>query len=346
MVTKIFYTGATGYIGGSVLDKLLHRSDASDFEITVLTRQAEKAKEFEKLGLKAIQGDLESSDLLREQCAAADIVMSNANADHEKSVDAMIEGMKKHKDQTGKTSVFIHVSGTGVIVVDAKGRAPKPEDPVYNDNDADQIETIPDDAPHRVVDLAIVAADKAGHLKSHIILPSTIYGISSAKKLLSSDSKEPLFNVHSDQMPKAVNMALDRGQPGHYGEGKCIWPHVHIEDLEELFMTVLDNAMTGKADHGREGFYFGINGHYEYRKASEAIGQAMKKRNVGKEYTPSPYEPELLSKYFPGLEWYVGSIGQGKAERAKKFGWKPKYTDDDFYAYLDEEVEAQIAKRK
>ena len=71
----------------------------------------------------------------------------------------------------------------------------------------------------------------------------------------------------------------------------------------------------------------------------------MKKRGVGKQYTPSPYEPDLVSKYFPGMEWYVGSIGQGKAERGKKFGWNPRYTDDDFFAWLDEEVEAQIALR-
>ena len=151
-------------------------------------------------------------------------------------------------------------SGTGVIVVDAKGRAPKPEDPVYNDNDANQIEQIPDDAPHRVVDLAIVAADKAGDGKSFIILPSTIYGITDPQVLVKGSNKDALINRHSDQMPKAINMALDRGQPGHYGEGKCIWPHIHIVDLQDLFMVILENALSGKADHGREGFYFGING--------------------------------------------------------------------------------------
>lgn len=347
MTTKIFFTGATGYIGGSVLDALLQRSDASKYYITVLTRKAEKAKEFERLGLNAVQGDLDSTNLIEQECAKADIVWSCANADHEASVKAMLKGMKKHKEETGTTSIFIHVSGTGVIVVDAKGRAPKPEDPVYDDTDADQIETIPKDAPHRVVDLAIVAADARGDCKSHIILPSTIYGISDPKILVGSKGeKDAVINRHSDQMPKAINMALDRGQPGCYGEGKCVWPHVHIKDLEQMFMVIFENAVSGKADHGREGFYFGINGHYEYRKAAEAIGAAMKKRNVGKAHTPSPYEPEVLSKYFPGAEWYVGSIGQGKGERARKFGWRPTYTTDDFYASFDEEVEAQLAKRK
>ena len=33
---------------------------------------------------------------------------------------------------------------------------------IWHDNDPDQIETLPDDAPHRTVELMIINADKQG----------------------------------------------------------------------------------------------------------------------------------------------------------------------------------------
>lgn len=51
-------------------------------------------------------------------------------------------------------------SGTGVLADDAAGLFAG--DTIYSDLDAKQIETIPDEAPHRVVDLAVVAADAEG----------------------------------------------------------------------------------------------------------------------------------------------------------------------------------------
>jgi hypothetical protein len=84
---------------------------------------------------------------------------------------------------------------------------------------------------------------------------------------------------------------------------------------------------------------------YEYRKAAEAIGKAMAKRNIGTSAEPSPYGPEL-KEAFGEMDWYVGSTGQARATHSRSIGWKPEFTTEDFYNSLDEEVEAQWEMQK
>ena len=72
MVNTIFILGATGYIGGSILQDLL---DDPNYSITALVRSAEKAKNLETFGVKVILGSLDDSDKVQQATAAADIVL-------------------------------------------------------------------------------------------------------------------------------------------------------------------------------------------------------------------------------------------------------------------------------
>ncbi|KAG6892211.1 hypothetical protein C0992_001465, partial [Termitomyces sp. T32_za158] len=101
----------------------------------------------------------------------------------------------------------------------------------------DQIETLAPSQPHRIVDLAIVEADRKGYVKTYIILPSTIYGLAS-NKLVDLGIQNP----HSIQIPALIDVSLNRGQGGMVGEGKNIWPNVHIDDSTEVLVTCLGPA--------------------------------------------------------------------------------------------------------
>lgn len=73
-MTKIFATGATGYIGGDALYAIANAHP--DYEITCLVRNSDKgalvAKDYPKI--KLVYGDLDSTDLLEEEAKKADIV--------------------------------------------------------------------------------------------------------------------------------------------------------------------------------------------------------------------------------------------------------------------------------
>lgn len=189
----------------------------------------------------------------------ADIVIQTADCDEYGFGRAMIEGMKAHKEATGEVPILLHTSGTGVLVVDAKGEPPKASDPIYDDSNVEQLKTIPKDAPHREGDLQILEADKKGYLKAYFVFPSTIYGEATGE-LGKGKWKGNLMNRRSIQIPLAIRLALKRGKPGVYGQGKNIWPHVHIDDLMKLYDLVFEIAKDGKGDHGENGYYFGENG--------------------------------------------------------------------------------------
>ena len=121
----VFFTGATGYIGGTVLQKLLSLPTPPSL-ITILIRDHQKAELLQKLevaGVKiqALIGSLEDFDKLRKAAEEHDVVVSTANCDDLNGISAMLDGMKQRKAKTGQTSLLIHTSGTGALVDNAKG---------------------------------------------------------------------------------------------------------------------------------------------------------------------------------------------------------------------------------
>ena len=73
----------------------------------------------------------------------------------------------------------------------------------------------------------ITEADTQGYLRAHIVLPSLIYGVASHALVHAGVSHST-----SIQIPTLIRAALDRGQAGMIGQGKSLWPDVHIDDSE------------------------------------------------------------------------------------------------------------------
>lgn len=118
-----------------------------------------------------------------------------------------------------------HQSGTGLIADTAAGLYAT--DKIWDDLDPDDLETLPDTAPHRDVDLAIINADNEGYVRAYLVAPSTIYGLA-AGKLVSAG----ISNNRSMQIPRLIGASLRRGRAGMVGMGLNIWPNVHIDDSE------------------------------------------------------------------------------------------------------------------
>ena len=56
-----------GYLGGTVLARLLAHPNASDFEITTIVRDVEKAKKLDSFGVKTVVGSFKSDHVLLQQ---------------------------------------------------------------------------------------------------------------------------------------------------------------------------------------------------------------------------------------------------------------------------------------
>ncbi|KAL0243896.1 hypothetical protein I308_105159 [Cryptococcus tetragattii IND107] len=351
---SVFFTGATGYIGGTVLEAVI-TSNTPPSKITVLIRDPAKINGFTSLEIARkhnvtivpLLGSLEEYNKLRDAAADHDVVVSCANADDLAGMKAILEGMKKRKEKSGHRPLLIQTSGTGVLADDARGEYPT--DTIYTDLNPSpatrwgpalhSIAEVADTAPHRNVDLEILKADQAGVIKSYTILPSTIWGFARGEVF-----EKGLSHPTSQQMPQLVEIAIKRKRAGVVGKGANIWPHVCIIDLSKLYSLVWEKATVPKPTigHGPAGYYFGVSGEYTLFGAASAIGQSLithKAVPEGTESTPTTFTKEEIDQYFDG-NYYSGSNSRGVADRSKSIGWNPRFTDEEqFYNDIDKEVQ-------
>ncbi|KAJ3514591.1 hypothetical protein NLJ89_g2290 [Agrocybe chaxingu] len=290
---KVFMTGVTGYIGGSVLSRLLRHPDAPSFSITVLVRSEEKANKLKDFGVNPVLGSIKDVALLEELSSRADILISLADSDDLAMGQAMLRGLKRRYAATDSVPILIQTSGTGVLADGSAGDYSS--DVIYNDDDPNQIETLADTQQHRYLDLALVQGDEEGYVRVYFILPSNIYGLATGNLVDAG-----IQNPRSIQIPSIINASLGRGRGGIVGAGKNIWNDVHIDDVADLYVALYDSIKTNPkgTGHGREGFYIAENGEHTMYQIGKAIAEDLVARGKATNPEPSTFTGEEINIYF------------------------------------------------
>jgi nucleoside-diphosphate-sugar epimerase len=113
---KAFVTGGTGFIGERLVRKLRERGD----DVVALVRSREKGKTLEGMGATLVEGDLSSSDAIRQGLDGADAVFHVAaiykvgipKKDHEAMYDANVRGTERVLDAAFQAGVgkIVYVS--------------------------------------------------------------------------------------------------------------------------------------------------------------------------------------------------------------------------------------------
>lgn len=111
------------------------------------------------------------------------------------------------------------------------------------------------------------------------------------------------------------------------GAGQSIWNNVHVHDLSDLFLLLVDAAVQGRSDDGLWGenaYYLAENGEHCWGDLTKVMANSA--AQLG--YIPSPavenLEIEEAKKYagFEAVSWGLNS--RGRARRARNLlGWKP-----------------------
>jgi len=87
---KIFMTGATGYIGGSVAERLMREGHA----ITGLVRSESGAEELRKRGMRPVAGSLDDAGEITRVSREAEAVIDTAEANHAGVVEAIASALR------------------------------------------------------------------------------------------------------------------------------------------------------------------------------------------------------------------------------------------------------------
>ncbi|KAJ3516695.1 hypothetical protein NLJ89_g967 [Agrocybe chaxingu] len=329
---NIFFTGVTGYIGGSVLSRLLKHKDAASFHITALVRSTEKAEKIKTLGVETIIGSYTDEDLtfLKEAASKADVVITAVDCDNLPAAQAILDGLKLKHEASGKAPILIHTSGTALLADDARGLSS--EHIHYSDTETDKLDALPVTTLHRNVDIPILETDKAGYIKAYIVTPSAVFGKPEGPLI-----ELGIQNSHTIVIPWLAKASIARKQGGHIGKGLNVWPAVHVEDNADLYLILFD-AVRAKPDEVPRGYYFTENFHYSSLEVSTVIAETLVELGISTDAKPSGFTVEEREKYFGAFWPLLGTNCYAKANRGRALGWKPKYGKEAFFADIKSEV--------
>ncbi|PWB27754.1 epimerase [Pseudomonas sp. NDM] len=285
---NVFVTGAAGFIGGSIATGLVQ----AGHKVTGLVRSAEQADELKALGMNAVIGTLDDSQLLTEQARAADAVINAASSDHRGAVEALLDALR------GSNKVFLHTSGSS-IVGDASGG--KSSDVIYYEDNLP--EPTVDKADRVAIDNLVLAAAKDG-VNSAVICNTLIYGHSLGVKR------------DSVQLPRLLKQARKSGVVRHVGSGQNIWSNVHIEDVVALYLLALTRNVPGT-------FYFVESGEASFIDMTTAMAEAL---NLGKPQD-WPLQDAEAEWGYEMANYGLGSNSRVRGKHARELlGWTPKRT--------------------
>jgi len=334
---SVFVIGATGYIGGSVLAAYV--SNHPEFVYTALVRNPKDNKAIESLGVRVLQGSNSDLDLVGKAVSENDIVLNCADADDLPLADAIIKGLftrAARKDGVRKP-VYIHTSGTGVVMDGPSGEFKDIK--IYDDNNEEDIRIIDAKQPHRSVDLQIFAAGENGAIDTYIIAPSTIYGT----------GRGPVRNI-SQQVNRIIRTGVRHKQVLQVGRGTNVWNNVHIDDLMQLYVLVLDRAIAVNTtndesvslnrptptSYGR--FYFGSVGTHVWGEINKDIAVRLHKRGL----VETDEVKSVTVEEQPQL-WATATNSRTVANRGLKvLGWRP--SGKSLEETLDEEIDLTLSQ--
>lgn len=287
---KVFVTGATGYIGGSVAVQLLNKG----YTVTGLARKEADLPRLEALGIKPVLGDINAVKVITEQAEAADAIINAADADNPFVVSTILDAIQG----TGKT--LIHTSGSSIAGDKAAGaHGPKV-----------RYEVIPTEP--RLEKAARVAIDKTviqaaeKNIRTVVICPTMIYGTGSG--------------LHKDsvQVPLLAKTARQYNSGVFVGKGANVWSNVHIEDLAQLYLLALQKASAGS-------FYFAENGE---AALYDIVTLISRQSGYGGKTQGLSIDEAIALWGAEAAHFGLGSNSYVSAAKARQeLGWQPNATD-------------------
>jgi nucleoside-diphosphate-sugar epimerase len=282
---KVFVTGATGYIGGSVSTKLLEQGHS----VVGLARSDDAAATLKKRGIEPLAGDINAYTPIVEVTKRVDAVINAANSDNPFVVHALLTGLRG----SGKT--LIQTSGSSVVGNYDNGEAS--EDSFDEDT---PFTPQPEKSTRVAIDNQVLAAAK-DNVRAIVIRPTLIYG---------RGIGVPSTSV---QLPKLIDVARKHGVPLHIGRGLNIWGHVHINDVVDLFLLALEKAKPGSV-------LYAENGEANFKSVTQSIGRML---GFGDRTQDWPIG-EAVEGLGPGAYLSFGSNSRVRGKRSRELGWKPK----------------------
>ncbi len=280
---RVFVTGATGFVGSAVVQKLL----GAGHQVLGLARSEEAAQALAAAGAEVYRGDADNPDSLRRAVETTDGVIHTAfNHDFSK-FKASSEADRRLIEAfgamlAGTDRPLLITSAIGLLPA---GRLVTEDDrpPVGSPNPRVASEEAADTVAARGVRVAVVR------------LPPSVHG-----------AGDHAF------VPTLINIARQKGVSVYQGEGNNHWPAVHRLDAARLFRLALEQApAAGTRFHAvaEEGLAF--------RQLAETIGRHLHLPVV------SHAKEDAAAHFGPFAHFAAMDIRAASQQTRQRLGWNP-----------------------
>lgn len=213
---KIFLTGATGYLGAVVAEKLKRRG----YKVSGLVRKAESADALAERGIEVVVGDLSDFDVLHQAAMQADAVIHTAFShnfdDYEDAAKLDREVVRTFGEALAGTDKPLIITSTSAFLLDTRTLEADEDFPFDQDsNRLTRGETERD----------IQQLSQKGIRAIALRMPLFIYGRSG-----------------SSFVPLMIRQAKEAGSANYVGTGEHIVSTIHVEDAAEFYVAALETS--------------------------------------------------------------------------------------------------------
>ncbi|KAM0247172.1 hypothetical protein ACHAP5_004251 [Fusarium lateritium] len=319
-MTKIFLTGASGYIGGDVLHLLL--KSHPEYQVRALVRDATKGaaitKEYSQVEI--VSGGLDDTDTIAQEAKDADVVVHLAATGHLKSVQTIYEALAS-KPKGSKPPYYIQISGASALaageIADKSWVFGSGNDVIHNDlTGIDSIKSYIKQYPNRAVDNYMFSvSEQESSAKTALVVPPIIYG----------RGRGP-GNQRSMQIPDLAKAVLERKRGIRVGAGESRWGNIHIADLSRIFLLLVEKAAEGNQDDniwGANGVFFTGAGELSFYEISRRVAIAANDFNLIPSEEVDEVDAEEIDRLVSRGSVLLGTNARSGAQRAEQvLGWK------------------------
>ena len=219
---KVFVTGGTGYIGSAVSLRL----KKAGHDVQALVRNKEKASALQAAGVKLVQGDLGNPAGYSAAAYGAQAIVHCASDSGPQSVELDRKSIQNAREllhgRVGAT--FIYTSGIWVLG-DTAGAV------VDESRPTDPAKIVAWRPAHEQLALELA---KEG-IRAVVVRPGIVYG-----------------GARGGIPSSFFGTALKQGTSQMVGEGANHWPLVHVDDLAELYVRLVERAPAGSIFHATD----------------------------------------------------------------------------------------------
>ena len=314
---NVILIGACGFVGGTVLSRLL--ATLPSVHVTCLVRREEAVAELTSRysSVTPVVDKYPSNSFLRAMAEKADLII-NASGDNVPTICALIDGLASHASSTPFPPRLISLTGPRSLIDLSQpitGNL-KPDSRPWSDiHDAAAILSMPEDRIHAGADQAIIAHSISRGVGTILVSPGQLFG-----------QGEGLFKIESNSAAYYAATKA-RGRSFVIGDGTATWSWTSVRDVGDAVAFLAGMALEigdcGERQVGvnHEGYYFVQTGDLSMMERALAVSERL---GLGGVESISVEEAKQIHP-FGHIMWGCGERTRG--DKLAELGWKPKQTD-------------------